>query len=255
MATDITIYGVVIPERVDVNLKPIVLPYSVLGNSISILIEIIRSKIFCRITSGTTMNISDIKNVTQSVVYSIVNYVGFLKNYGYNVQLDHAINNATGENIVFGIDGYAFSKEDSIQEGVLFRPNLQNESSIDIGMLADGSFCRAIQEIRNSIAYPDYTALHCKLAIDAIQSAFAGDDKARWSKLRENLKIDKATLKSFNQAADEQRHGKNIPQTWEERRWAIQVASEVVHRYLLWRQNESLPIAATIFDFVPLKFP
>jgi hypothetical protein len=102
---------------------------------------------------------------------------------------------------------------------------------------------RAAFELRNTIRYPDLTAMHCKLAIEAIRNGFCDDfketgwEKGAWQKMRDALNLSEDSLTSFNDIANEQRHGRNRRQTWEHRRACMQIAWETLHRFLEYLSN------------------
>ena len=239
--------GIVYPERVDVNISRLKVKITDSFGLAEIDLSIVRSRIICFYQSKFERDIFNIRNSVLRGLTDIINYVGFLKHYSMNVFIESITNLKSYDSFVFGVEGYSFSDAKSIPSGLNFRPNVDIESKINPLLLSDPYFCRAIQEIRNSIAYPDYTALHSKLAIDAVQSAFEGNDSAKWEKLKASLKVTKARLNSFKDIADDQRHGKNRPQTWEQRRDTMQVATEVVHRYSIYKANSNSPVSLSEF--------
>lgn len=247
MVRNFIIHGIVFPERVDINVYNLKMAIVDQIGSANIDLSIIRSKLICHYTSEFHREIYDIRNPILRVSNDVVNYVGFLNNYGMSVFIESIFNIESKETVVFGAEGYAYSEQSKVIQNADFIPNTAIENNINLANLTDPYFCRALQEIRNSIAYPDFTALHSKLAVDAIQNAFQGNDPERWEALRQNLKLTKTRLNMFKAIADDQRHGRNRPQSWEERRDAMQIASEVVHRYSLWKLNGMTPISLPEF--------
>jgi len=137
---------------------------------------------------------------------------------------------------VFGTEGYVFSDVAEFGDRLTFNQQPFGGWQLDPAIVFDRAISRATFELRNSIRYPDFTALHRRLAIEAIRNGFdPNDENAGWQALRTNLNLERATIQSFKDAADEQRHGKNVPQTWEQRRHAMQIAWEIVHRYCVYR--------------------
>jgi len=107
---------------------------------------------------------------------------------------------------------------------------------------------RAIYELRQASGQVDYTALHCKLAIESIRNAFSSSspkkDKVAWEEMRNSLNLTRKIIQKFDNTADTQRHGRNIIQTWEERQEVQQIAQEIVWRYICYvsRNSSSLEL-------------
>lgn len=82
--------------------------------------------------------------------------------------------------------------------------------------------------------------MHCKLAIETIKNSFHELSSDPWEKMREELKLKKATLTSFGEISNDQRHGRNRPQTLEERQFCMKIAWEVANRYLIYKTSPEM---------------
>lgn len=230
--------GRIIPERVDINLPNVHVELATAQDKkLECDIYIIRSKIFIHVHSHIAIEYADIKNMMFTTIGDIVNWAGFQYVCGISYELDSITDVVTQSTYVFGVEGFVFDNIAEFGDRLTFTQE-QCGSLVPLNpkLLTDRAVSRATFELRNSIRYPDFTALHCRLAIEAIRNAFNADDENQgWKDLRENLKIKRDTIESFKAVATDQRHGKNIFQTWAQRRHCMQIAWETVFRYTKYR--------------------
>ena len=174
-----------------------------------------------------------------------VNFIGFRYVLGLSYEIDSITDLDSKDTLVFGAEGFAFSDAEPRLTGITFNPQSFGPGEIEPELANHPVIMRASFELRNSIKYPDYTALHCYLALDAIRNHFdSSNDKNGWELLRLNLNIKRDSIEKFKDAADCQRHGKNKSQDWNDRRIAMQTGWEVLHRFVAWfRQPHSLPLS------------
>ena len=171
---------------------------------------------------------------------NIVNYAGFLHVLGISYELDSITDIEKKSTYVYSVEGFVFENTDEFGDRLTFsQTQLGGQVPLNQKLLVDSAFSRATFELRNSIRYPDFTALHCRLAIEGIRNAFNADDESQgWKELRENLKIKRETIESFKEVATDQRHGKNTFQSWAQRRHCMQIAWEIVFRYTKYRDGD-----------------
>jgi len=234
--------GRVVPERVDLSFSKISFSITRLDNlEVKVTTEIIKSKIFVHVEAPTEVSTADIRNLVFTVVGDMVDYAGFKHVIGIAYEIDSITNLTEKTSLVFGAEGFVFDDRSEFGDRLTFTsdkfgvPNeLKNPS-----YLTNKAVSRATFELRNSIRYPDFTALHCRLAIEAVRNSFDPDDENKaWQAMRESLKINRATIESFQDIATLQRHGKNVPQTWPQRRHCMQVAWEVCSRFMVYLEQE-----------------
>lgn len=233
--------GRIIPERVDFNLPHVHAEIATAdGKKLTCDISIIKSKIFIHVNSDGDIHSPDIRNMMFTTIGDIVNYAGFQTVLGISYELDLITDIEKKSTYVFGVEGFVFDNTGEFGDRLTFsHAQLPGQIPINPKLLTDKSFSRATFELRNSIRYPDFTALHCRLAIEAIRNAFNADDESEgWKDLRENLKIKRETIESFKQVAADQRHGKNTFQSWAQRRHCMQIGWEIVFRYTMYRDND-----------------
>jgi hypothetical protein len=239
--------GKVIPERIDLNLSRMAFGFTTVDNkAVSASIEIIESKLFIHVDAPKEVSTADIRNILFSAVGNIVNFAGFRHVIGVSYELDSITEIDEKWTMIFGAEGFVFDDAKDFGDRITFKaeqfgvPTALNNPEA----LFHPGLSRATFELRNSIRYPDFTALHCRLAIEAIRNSFDAEDETRgWQLLRDTLNIDRATIESFKDVATKQRHGKNEPQSWEQRRRCMQIAWEICSRFVIFLSTKSrLPI-------------
>lgn len=233
--------GRIIPERIDLNF-PEFRVESLLedGKKLSIVAYVIKSKIFIHVHSDQEESYATIRNIMFTIVGDVVNYAGFQHVLGISYELDSITDVEKQSTYVFGVEGFVFENTDEFGNRITFTQNKYGSPlTVNVALLTDPAISRATFELRNSIRYPDFTALHCRLAIEAVRNAFDAEDESKgWKALRENLNVNRETIESFKEIATNQRHGKNEHQTWEQRQHCMQIAWEVVYRYTKYRESD-----------------
>lgn len=227
--------GRIIPERVDISIPRIEFNLGQQPGIIYCAVEIIKSRIFVHLDAPDGKNIPDLKNAMLTLIGDIVNLGGFMFVLGISYEIDSITAVDEKWTQVFGTEGHVFEDIAEFGGRVTFKQQPYGAAPMNGALLGVPAVSRATFELRNSIRYPDYTALHCRLALEALRNHFDPDDeKQGWQKLRETLNVDRQTIELFQEAATLQRHGKNIPQSWPQRRQAMQVAWEICHRFFVW---------------------
>jgi hypothetical protein len=228
------IEGKIIPERVDFNLEGI----SFQNHFGFFKLTIQRSKIHILLDAEAEITIPDLRNYVFSILGSIVNFVGFRKTYGLSYDIDSITILAPFSSHVLSVEGFVFAESNDLLPNRISSQSALSDLSLDITqILNDNHLSRATFELRNAIKYPDFTAHHCKLAIEAIRNAFGDAESQAWEEMRSCLLLSKEILQLYNGVAGKMRHGHLIPQTWQERQRAMQIAWEVCYRYVLFRQQ------------------
>jgi hypothetical protein len=227
--------GRVIPERVDFNSPTIGTSFTLENDvTVDVTLYIIKSKIFVHIDSKTEVQVPTLRNFLFEFVGDVINFAGFQHVLGISYELDSITNIDEGSTWLFGVDGFVFDDTTQLGNTLTFKANEFGKPYLLTPELLSNSYIlRATFELRNSIRYPHFTALHCRLAIEAIRNAFdSKNENNGWKQLREILSVSRETIESFKDVATEQRHGRNLYQTWQQRRHCMQVAWEIVHRFI-----------------------
>jgi hypothetical protein len=232
--------GRVIPERVDFNLPRMDGGVRlVTGEQVDFQIYVWKSKLFVHVQAPESVEVPSLRNALFGVVGNIVNYAGFYEVLGISYELDSITDLSSKETTVFGVEGYVFEGQNNIDSSFTFFADAYHKGlPVSSNLLTNKFFSRATFELRNAIRYPDFTALHCRLAIEAIRNYFDEEEVKAWVLLRDALKVQRSTLDEFKDAANNQRHGRNQPQTWAERQRSMQIAWEVTYRFTRLINND-----------------
>ncbi|MCC5992880.1 MAG: hypothetical protein JJT99_10180 [Rhodobacteraceae bacterium] len=212
-------------------------------------LQIIKSKIFI-IAEIESEDIASFRNLLLTVIGNVVNYVGFRQAIALSYELDSMVKINTGEVTVFGADGYVFDRPtDTVRAQCKFSKQVEGEPiEISPSVVMDLAVSRSTFELRAAIRYPDFTAMHCQLALESIRNAFCSDfakqgwDKEAWVSMRTNLNISEDCLKSFREISTNQRHGRNQQQSWAQRQICMQIAWETLHRFVKYVNNDRGPL-------------
>lgn len=233
--------GRIVPERTVLNLPPVEGRTALSdGSELTFKVSLILSRIFVVLESANAVRTPDLRTVLFSLLGDITNTICFKQVFGLSYEIDSITRVDDGYSEVLGVDGYVFDGVDEASGRFTFKTVREGERySMPYSMLSDLHFTRAAFELRCAIRYPNFTALHCRLAVEAIRNYFPGTSESdQWEALRTTLKVDRSAITSFKSAADDQRHGRNREQTWDQRKAAMQIAWEIVNRYTLYRQSD-----------------
>lgn len=229
------IEGRVIPERMNISVPQMSVGLEIGEHEAQCLIEIIKSRIFIHLDAPGELSVPDIRNAIFNVVGDVVNMAGFMYVSGISYEIDSITSQDERWTVVFGTEGHVFDDLSEFGQKLTFAVRPYGPAEMSVALLDVPAVSRANFELRNSIRYPDFTPLHCRLAIEAVRNYFdAENEKVGWQCLRETLHIKRETIELFQHAATLQRHGHGVPQSWEERRRAMQIAWEICHRFYTW---------------------
>lgn len=100
----------------------------------------------------------------------------------------------------------------------------------------DFSLKIAIADLRSALIQPNLTALFSYRSIETIMQSFVSNDskedrKKAWDNLRENLNLSRDYFKKVEIFSTASRHGKEINQTFDDRKECINTALIVLNRY------------------------
>jgi hypothetical protein len=187
------------------------------------------------------LNLATLKNIVESTVRIVVDSVGYSTACGFDVEIESAYNSSKKEITMFGVQEEIFNSEEHLK---LIRdgkpPTVLGIDSKEITSLMgiDVSLRLAMADFRESIRNPDVTAFHCMRAIESLKhSDFFGntDGTQKLEQLKNSIKLSKKTHNKISMPGNEQRHGKPLPQSWENRKEQMLITWEVIRRYILLR--------------------
>ena len=220
-----TIYfeGVVHPERVGMSHSPINIKFKTEeGDECEIIINVLMSKIsvVCRVQNFSD-NIHTLKNIVQNFSDRIVGIFCLKNIYGYEVEISSAVSENGKEKIVFGVEEKIFGEGDSIPE----------LPSNEVLLMADDQLAIAVNDFKDAIRKPDFTAAYCHRAIESVAWAFGNKSPENYIECRKKLNLKKETVEKYFKTSNPMRHGRMIRQTWEQRADQLRIAREIIRRY------------------------
>ena len=102
----------------------------------------------------------------------------------------------------------------------------------------------ALANFREAIRKPDETAFYCYRAFEALvtNDPSSKTTEADWGSFRDALNVTKETLKK-HEVESIIRHGRMVPQSWEERKDQLRIAWYVIFRFVMYldRNCDALP--------------
>lgn len=247
--------GKVYPESVQLNWSEIATIADRGGANVGLKISIVDSQIAVIADCPDELDTPTLHSVVTTFADSVVSLVGFFYCQAPYAQIDKIREEgseepafeSTADNLVFE-GGTAFGDKITFLK-------LAAQFEIWPHILSDHFIVRAMYELRQSSRQKDYTALHCRLAIESIRNAFLPEtgkisksvEQEAWKKCGEALNLTQLASEIGKDAADDQRHGRNRPQTWPERQQAMQAAWEVVWRYINYAFGGKIPLSKDQF--------
>jgi hypothetical protein len=117
----------------------------------------------------------------------------------------------------------------------------EHESTLVPNSVFDPVMQRTLDDLANSLRYPQFSQMYCRLAIESIRTSFDPQDEGNaWKLLREALNVRRETIDSFWKLAADQRHGRIVEHTWDERKSCLRIAWEIVNRFLLLKNDPGI---------------
>jgi len=165
------IEGRIITERTgitlpNINCKP-VLNETELNKTISSIL----SKLFVYVSSNSEFDPYDLRNFLFDVIGIIIGRISFWHHFGLSFELDSVSDISKNETVVYGVEGYAF--QDNLLDVVTFRSHRDGQKfELSFAHLENNALSRVTFELKNVIRNLSYTALHCRLSIEAVRNHF-----------------------------------------------------------------------------------
>jgi hypothetical protein len=232
-------HGSILPERVNLNFST-----DALTENCSFAIRCWRSKltIECK-HDDTNIDVLTLNGLVESAVSGIVDVLGYTLACGYDVSIDSVYSLATKESSIFGVHENIFDdlEINNATSNGSPHPDLPKWEDI-IKIVGPSQELRiALTDFRESIKQPDFTAFHCYRVLDSLKYAapHRKQEDKQWEWLLKELCISKKTKDMLMKAGGEQRHGKIKMTSWEERKWAMQIAWYSIQRFLYWHLDKS----------------
>lgn len=186
-----------------------------------------------------------IGQLVKDVASNISNIISFYVTASYHLVLDLIVDLETGNNHpiavsepIFPVDrpDFGFAPLPEHAEVRIYGQHLENRQLQE-----------ALNELSLAVNRPHVTQMHCRRALEAIRAYFEPDDQpdgknreaAGWQLMRDTLGIAREDIESFRELALAQRHGRITSNSWEDRKEAMALTFEVVHRLMQHLLNKA----------------
>jgi len=234
-------YGRVLPERVNFTLYP---PITLTSEKYQLIVGSLYSKLTIECDNqDLELNLATLKNTVESAVRILVDGIGYTTACGFDVEIESAYDLSKKEITMFSVQEEFFDSEEDlkcIRDG---RPpsvlGVDKEKICDL-MGIDISLRLAMADFRESIRNPDVTAFHCMRAIESLKHSdflSSKDSSQKLGQLKISLKITKKTMDKISIPGKDQRHGKAVKQSWQNRKEQMYITWEIIRRYLMLHIN------------------
>lgn len=242
----VVVTGRVIPERVLAQFQTVEFRFDTSGCKGSGKVCCQMSLVSCVLEFDEDIeNHALIGEIFKEVASNLSNIISFHITASYHLALDLIVDLETGDNHpipvsepVFPVDrpDFSFSPSDEHAAIKIYPTHLGNRQLQE-----------ALNELSLAMNRPHVTQMHCRRALEAVRAFFEPQDqpdgkereKAGWQIMRETLKIKRDDIESFRELALAQRHGRVTPNSWEERKAALALTIETVHRLMRYLLEET----------------
>lgn len=181
----------------------------------------------------------DIVSIARSASASISNYIAFSLTAAYQLVFDMIIDTDNQMHHAVTVSEPFFGEEN--EPKYTFTKRKEHKEILIPNAVYDPTVQRCLDELANALRHPQLSPMYCRLAVETMRASFDIENESNgWRLLRETLSVGRETIDSFRELATEQRHGKIVRLDWEKRRSCLRIAWELVHRFVLLKENPSL---------------
>lgn len=178
-------------------------------------------------------------SIARSVVAPISNYIAFTQTATYYVAFDMLIDVENQQHHSVTVSEPIFQEE--AEHPHTFYKRKEYESVHVPNQVFDPVMQRVLDELANALRFPQLSPMYCRLAVETLRTSFDSEDESNaWELLKEALNIKRETIDSFWKLAADQRHGRIIAHSWDERRSCLRIAWEIVNRYLAFKVDPTV---------------
>ena len=183
-------------------------------------------------------NTFTIDSIAKDTASNFSNLISYHIAGAYHIALDLIVDLDTGNNYPIATREPIFPTD---RQDFAFKPVDDHAPvAIERRHLESLPLKEALSELSLALQHPHVTQMHCRRAIEAIRWHFEEsnetDDKNReskaWEKLRESLHVERSDIEVFRDVALHQRHGRITDNSWNDRKNALAITFEIVHRFM-----------------------
>ena len=214
-------YGIVHPERAQITIQTRFQIASPTQENDTIFISIINNQVYIKFSSQNIHeDIDTLKNNIRAVVQDMLNMVGYIKGFGYELEIVRIISLAKNIDYVYGVNIPVLEKrgvEKDLNkeiEKLLIYITKCKESGVFIRM--------CLRDLNYAMRIPEDTGFHCFRAIEALRNHCAvkyaiEKESDQWKKLTGITGYGKEKMEFIRGFALPNRHGELRPITNDER--------------------------------------
>lgn len=187
-------------------------------------------------------NIFNVVSIARSVAAPISNYIAFTQTASYHIAFDMVVDVDARRHYAVPATEPFFSLE--VEPPHTFAKKKEHEVSVIPALVMDPVLQRVLDDLGNALRYPQLAPMYCRLAVEALRSSFdVTDESHAWGLMRDALNVRRETINSFWKLAADQRHGRIVEHSWDERKSCLKTTWEIVNRYLLYKEDSAVQFA------------
>jgi hypothetical protein len=229
--------GVVRPERAQLSLQfGLVFKHLTSGVEATAQVSIILNQTVVWVETQHVWDLFDLRNVVANIVQGHLQMIGFLKGYGYDLELTRVINREQSVDYVFGIEIPCVAQRNSDSEFDTAMNNLRKMSFGEHGIY----FVRCLSDLSSAMKKAEDTGFYCYRAIESLRHHFAAISAIecrtklfQWQRFREVANCSEEDLREIKAAADPVRHGQYLESTSADRARLFTLTWNVVEGYIV----------------------
>ena len=216
------LHGLVLPERAQLSFGPSDFEYRTLegGRTGHARINVVLNNVTVWWFVDAEWDLFDLRNTVARSVLHEVAIIGFIKGYGYDVEIRQVLNNTLGIDYVYGIAIPCLEKRNAGVDLNKRFNEIRGKTSGERGIY----LLRCLDDLRMAMKQPHDTAFHCHRAIESLRhhctKRFALSDaseKAQWEKLGELTKFSADDVAEIRELSKHARHGELVAISSEKR--------------------------------------
>ena len=237
--SQLSFFGRVIPERADVKVSEISLQHRSQWGDYRMNIFIHGSQILVDVPVedvDEVENIHTLRNLVQSAVSSLTDFLAFLEGLYVSVEIISVID-TEGRKRVFGVKYSPVAKKVDSQDK---RDELLTKVVRAYQTEASPYLQRAFTDYRLAMNHAEDTGFYCFRAVESIRQFFYDGNKDKsWKKLREALDVERETIEDrIQKYSKRRRHGDLDSLTAEERNQIIVTTWDILESFIEYASSE-----------------
>jgi len=208
------LHGLVLPERAQLSFGPSEFAYQTLEDDRRgrARINVVLNNLVVWWHTDTEWDLFDLRNTVTRAVLNEISIIGYVRGYGYDVEIRQVLHNGLGIDYVYGIDIPCLVERNAhVDLNIRFneiRPKLAGELGLYLAHCLD--------DLRHAMKYPHDTAFHCHRAMESLRHYCArrfnilGGERAEWEKLGELTKASAEDVADIRELSKRVRHGEIV---------------------------------------------